>query len=86
MERGTQDDIRVTFDALMTLSNKVIGGIEEDMAQVQIKANTFAANLICSIINSSSRQSQSTRNPDAPELKKNVFDLAFFCHARERSP
>lgn len=36
---------------------------------------------MCSIINSSSRSLRSTRNPDAPELKKNLSHLAFFCYS-----
>jgi len=69
------------FDSVITLSNSIITRIGQDKAEAEAKVNTFASNLVCSLINSSSRFLRSTRNPDPPELKKNLTHLAFFCYS-----
>lgn len=71
-----------SFDAVFTVSNSILANLRTDMHLVQSQANVFAANIICSIINSSSRYSISPINPDGTELRKNIHGLAYFCHAQ----
>lgn len=56
-----------------------------DQHRVQSQANIFAAHLISSIINSSSKYNLSPVNTDGPELRKNLHGLSYFCYAQGSS-
>ena len=81
-ERIEKVNAPVIFDTAITVSNSIISRIAQDRKEAEAKINTFAANVIISMVNSSSRFIRSTRNPDAPELKKNLNQLAFFCYSQ----
>lgn len=72
-----------SFDTIITIGNSIIGtNRDESMAQAQ--ANVFTANLVCSIINSSSKHNRSPINTDGPELRKNIHGLSYFCYGQAK--
>lgn len=72
-----------SFDAVFTVSNTIMEGIENDQMEVQTEANMFAAHLVFSLINSSSKYNRSSVEMDGPELRKNIHGLAYFCFAQQ---
>lgn len=76
-------DRATSFDAVITVGNSIMEDIDLDENQVQSQANMFAANIINSLVNSSSRYNRSPINTDGPELRKNIKGLGYFCFARK---
>lgn len=74
-----------SFDTVFTVSNTIMEGIDNDQMEVQTEANMFAAHLVFSLINSSSKFSRSSVETDGPELRKNIHGLAYFCFAQQVS-
>ncbi|MBQ7607134.1 MAG: hypothetical protein IJU76_04105 [Desulfovibrionaceae bacterium] len=71
-----------SFDTVFTISNTIMEALEEDASEMETRANIFAAQLICSLINSSSKFHRSPINTDGPELRKNIHGLSYFCFAQ----
>lgn len=72
-----------SFDTVITISNKIMEGLGGNTIVGETQANIFVAHLIFSIINSSSKYTRSSVNPDGPELRKNIHGLSYFCFAQQ---
>lgn len=72
-----------SFDTVFTVSNTIMEAIDSDQMEVQTQANLFAAHLVFSLINSSSKFNRSSVETDGPELRKNIHGLAYFCFAQQ---
>lgn len=75
-------DRATSFDTVITVGNSIMEDIERDQNEVQSQANIFAANIILSLVNSSSKYNRSPVNTDGPELRKNIRGLSWFCYAQ----